>query len=539
MLPDHGVLVWSGIDPHGLPAPGAERFDPQTAGFTSIAAPSAAAALAALANPARPQILDSDPLPGQRDVASDQALSVRFTKPLAIAGLNGETLALIGPDGHVPMTVTPTEGGLVVFAKPRQDLLPGADYALLIQGAVDGQGQPLDFFALGFKTRTLPGNAPDGQDPTTGTDPNARRNRGGGLITTPGTGATNPPAGTPAIQDAATAAASTNDRAQGADPEGEAWIPGPEHRKGHWKSGRRFAHSRDTQREEHDFQALADGLGDRARRVLSDRMAATGELKARLTPTALPGAADTTAAQAADQPSITGQVLRLNGRPLANVRLSMAGIETRTDARGEFVLVGVPPGEQVLVIDGRSADTATRHYGRFDYRMLLKPGLNALDFTIWMPLLDSRHAVTIASPTTIETVVTNPDLPGLELHIPAGTVIRDADGKIVTEVSITPIPGDQLPFPMPYAEVPLFYTIQPGGATFQSVSGQAAGATLVYPNYSTQPAGARLPLFDSDPRGRGWYTYAMGTVSPDGKTIQADKPFTIYQFTVTSAASPK
>lgn len=40
-------------------------------------------------------------------------------------------------------------------------------------------------------------------------------------------------------------------------------------------------------------------------------------------------------------------------------------------------------------------------------------------------------------------------------------MIRDAEGKIVTEVCITPIPTDQLPFPMPYAEVAIFYTIQP------------------------------------------------------------------------------
>jgi hypothetical protein len=39
------------------------------------------------------------------------------------------------------------------------------------------------------------------------------------------------------------------------------------------------------------------------------------------------------------------------------------------------------------------------------------------------PLLDTAHQITIRSPTTSETVVTTPMMPGLELHLPAGTVI--------------------------------------------------------------------------------------------------------------------
>jgi hypothetical protein len=64
------------------------------------------------------------------------------------------------------------------------------------------------------------------------------------------------------------------------------------------------------------------------------------------------------------------------------------------------------------------------------------------------PLLDTAHQVTIPSPTPAETVVTRPTMPGLELHLPAGTVITNKDKKIVRTLTLTPIPLDRTPFPM-------------------------------------------------------------------------------------------
>jgi hypothetical protein len=62
-------------------------------------------------------------------------------------------------------------------------------------------------------------------------------------------------------------------------------------------------------------------------------------------------------------------------------------------------------------------------------------------------------------------VVTSPLIPGLELHLPPNTVIRDKEGEVVREVPITPIPFDRPPFPLPvYFEAPVYFAIQPGGA---------------------------------------------------------------------------
>ncbi len=538
LLPNHHVLIWGGVDTDGVPVAGAELYDAKTQQFLPYDATSADLALAELNRPEPPTVVDSDPVNAAIGVGIDKTLSLRFSKPLQVTSINTETVVLIGPDGHTPVKVTPTEGGLVTFIRPMQELLPGANYTLIVRGAVDEQQQPLDWVTLGFKTQTLEqrtlseadasraptvdsSNTPASDDSTAQTGQTPTSTTAGNSATTAESAAKMPD-----LNAAAQEAAANDD---------EAWIPGAAHRKGPWRSERKFAHSRNVLRQQQDFQNLFDGMSQRARDITRKHMEATGEWQARITHVPLPGVVPRgKVPPGAAQNVITGQVLKLDGKSLVNVTLSMAGQTTRTDGQGEFVLTGAPSGPQVLVIDGRSADTGNKHYGRFEYQMEVKAGLNALDFTIWMPVLATQHAVRLPSPTTSEVVVTNPDMPGFALHIPPGTVIRDAEGKIVTEVSITPIPADQLPFPMPYGDVPIFYTIQPGGAVLQSTTGKALGAKIVYPNYSTQPAGARLALFDYDPRGRGWYTYTTGTVSDDGSTITPEKDFTIYQFTASS-----
>src|SRR5260221_2686986 len=105
-------------------------------------------------------------------------------------------------------------------------------------------------------------------------------------------------------------------------------------------------------------------------------------------------------------------------------------------------------------------------------------------------------------------------MPGLELHLPAGTTIRDETHQVVRTVSLTPIPLDRTPFPLPAnATFTMFFTIQPGGAYLQT-SGSSTGAWLVYPRRTDHVAGARLPFFNYDPDDRGWFVYGLGTVTP-------------------------
>ena len=147
--------------------------------------------------------------------------------------------------------------------------------------------------------------------------------------------------------------------------------------------------------------------------------------------------------------ALSGQVLLLDGRAAANVTLSIGDKTVPSDSTGRFLITGLATGPQTLIIDGTSASTPGKTYGVFEDRISVpKAGqTNVLPYTIWMPRIATQYAVSIASPTTSEAVVTNPQIPGLELHIPKGTVIRDRSGRVVTEVSITPIPVDRPPSP--------------------------------------------------------------------------------------------
>ena len=236
--------------------------------------------------------------------------------------------------------------------------------------------------------------------------------------------------------------------------------------------------------------------------------------------------------------AIAGQVLTLDGRPLRNVTFSLEGdpASTRSDRTGRFLLVPrtARSGHGVLLIDGATAGNPHRTYGffewGFEWNYQLKTGrTSALGFPIWMPKLDTDHTVQIPSPTTGETVVTTPTMPGFELHLPAGTVIRDDDGKVVHALSLTPIPLDRTPFPLPGdATFTMDYTIQPGGAYVSTPGG--TGAWVVYPaRASSGPVGKRVQFVGYDPDDAGWTVYGMGTV---GTTqVKPDAKARIYAFT--------
>jgi hypothetical protein len=225
--------------------------------------------------------------------------------------------------------------------------------------------------------------------------------------------------------------------------------------------------------------------------------------------------------------------------PLANVTVRAGSQVARSDADGLFVLRGLEPGAQVLTVDGSTASCAGAEYGYFEIRVTANAAATmTLPFTIWMPKLDTANMQTIPAPTTQEVVLTNPALPGLEVHIPPGTLIRDRAGRIVTRVSITPIPNDRPPYPMPeIAEFPVYFTLQPGGARLEGVDGLPRQAQVIYPNYTNLPPGTRITFWSYDPVLREWHVYGMGTVTDDGQHIVPDPGVGLYSFTGFSVAT--
>jgi RHS repeat-associated protein len=229
--------------------------------------------------------------------------------------------------------------------------------------------------------------------------------------------------------------------------------------------------------------------------------------------------------------ALGGQVLTLRGDPLSEVTLRVNGTVTRTDHGGRFLLAGLLPGRQVLLIDGRSANRSGRVYGVFKVGVELIEGRTTiLPYTTWMPRIDTAHAMTIDTPTARDLVITTPHIPGLELYIPAGTTITDHEHHPVRQITITPVPLDRPPFPLARGLTPpAYFTIQPGAGYVYNAHHQ--GVRLTYPNRFNWPPGTRTQFWHYDPGDKGWHVYGEGGVTPDGQQAVPDPGVGIYEFT--------
>jgi RHS repeat-associated protein len=225
--------------------------------------------------------------------------------------------------------------------------------------------------------------------------------------------------------------------------------------------------------------------------------------------------------------ALTGHVLKLDGTPLVEVTVRVGKKSARTDAKGRFLLSGISPHATTLVVDGASASTKKRTYGRYDIRIHPVKGRSThLGFPVWMAPLDTKHTLTFDAPAKADITLTTPQIPGLEVRIPKGSVVRDEHGKAVTELGITAIPVDRPPFPLPKnSVVPIYFTVQPGGTyVFPD------GAQIVYPNYTDEAPGKRVDFLAYDPERKGWHTYGHGTVTKDGKQVVPDKKTRVWAF---------
>ena len=226
--------------------------------------------------------------------------------------------------------------------------------------------------------------------------------------------------------------------------------------------------------------------------------------------------------------ALTGEILQLDGLPLAGVHVSVDGttVSAQSDSTGRFLLSGLPAGHQVLVIEDEKAIDGKR-YGSYEVGVNLAAGRTTeLEETAWLTPLDKAGDHRVGSPTRKEVALTTPQIPGLEVRIPAGSVITNAAGKVVRDLNITAIPVDRPPFPLPaFVDVPVYFTVQPGRAYLSK------GAQIIYPNYTHLPAGARVPFWNYDADHRGWYVYGRGTVSPDGRQVIPDAGVRVWELT--------
>lgn len=427
-----------------------------------------------------PSIESSFPADASVNAEIDQPLRIKFTSPLLGNSISAGSVSLHGPQGMVDILVTLEEENYVLLITPTYDLSPGTFYTITFNGLQARNERQLGFFAIGFKTKVI-------ERKQSINSPIDLRENSKTMIESRGTA---PTMVTP-IQHVERASntqilrAKTPDKLSEPD-DGEEWVPGVSQLTG----GAWITH-----RE----------------KPTESKLASLNESPGR---------------------SLRGLVLRLNGKPLARVTLRIAGQTTVSDANGNFILTSLSGGVQTLIIDGATANRPDATYGYFESRVAIKDdGSTDLPWIIWMSKLDVSNVVEFDSPTTKETIINSPRLPGFEVRIPKGTIVRDRQGKVLTKLSITALPVDRTPFPIPEMGFSLYYTVQPGGAVFESTDGVQKPAQLVYPNYSRALPGTTAKFYLFDPFEKGWFVYGKGQVSGDGKSISGTSDVGLYQLT--------
>jgi RHS repeat-associated protein len=466
-------LVWGGNDISGQPLDSGELYNPLSTSFGAVNwwDPSALPPkdLTAVA----PQVQEILPASGAVDVPVDMRIAVRFSEPVRMQTLSEGTVTLVGPGGAVSGKVVGAESGMLVFFTPKTDLLPGTTYTLFLNGVADNAGRRLPFTSFSFNTHRFQASAGNGSAGTIDikiTPPSHKKD-----------GKKNSSSNSASILrvlNKQTYSPKDKDKKKDEEEEDyEDWIPQDENRHGDWRV----------------LGLPHDPVFKTAKLMKSSIAAADGVT------------------------AVTGQVLRLNGKPLAGVAVSIDSETTVTDDNGGFLIEGASPGTHQLKVDGTTAIVGGRHYTKHFIEVNVVEGKTAsMPGPIYLPRVNPDTEVSIASPSDEEVVLTHPDIPGLEVRIPKGAVLREYDGKIVTKLSITPIPVDRAPYPAPI-DFSVYFTLQPGGAF---VDGDASNAIkIIYPNYLGLAPGSSVNFWNYDPNGGGWKVYGTGFVSDDGKKI--------------------
>jgi len=481
LLPSADVLLSQGVDVENRAREDGDLYEFTSQRFSTLSKAATADAILAAKAPEVGAIMATRPDANEPAAPVDKPVAIRFNQPMAVSSLNASTVTLMGPHGAVPLNVIPVEQGMLAFLKPSTDLLPDSRYNVFLDGVKSWTGKSLAFTSFGFTTARLGvsagnnlGSVGGGANALAQAEPDSNV-----LATSSGTV---PPlaavSAAPSLERQALAAAEKNS-------DNEFWLPDARHFKGDWNAKR----------------------GASPLQKLPPLQAAPGVT------------------------ALAGQILTMHGRALRGAKVQIGNQSVLTDETGRFLLSNLTPGTQPLVIEGGGEGKG--QYGFYQVRVDVKAKqTNVLGYTIWSTRLDPAGNVALASPTAGEVVLTSPRIPGLELRIPAGTIIRDHNGKIVTELNMTAIPIDRPPFPLPNVGVPVYFTIQPGGATLTSTNGQALqGARLIYPNFNGLAPGSRVDFWNYDARGKGWYVYGQGTISKDGKQAIPDADVKIYEFT--------
>jgi len=441
-------------------------------------------------------------------ISPKASIDLHVEKAIAAKSISTKTVTLLGPEGAVPIKTSLTDRGHTIRITPTQDLYPTSQYTAFVSGARDVQGHDVSVPAQAVLTRGVAGASPQAA-PSSSVASTGPADLQSQVAATKATlnDLVSSFTGTSASQAASETSAQT---ASVPEEDDDRWLPTNANRLGHWRTGRALP--------AHLLQRRNDALSHLTQ-AESLQHAKTSGVDANLTVTRTKGAA-----------SVTGVVLRQNDRPLAGVKVSMGTTSTQTNANGEFVLTGVPDGQQELVVDGRNVNArGGAQYGYFVIGVKVRANQSTEVAPVYLPKILASDWIALPSPVAEDTVLKTPLVPGMEIHIPKGAVLRDREGKLVTQVAIVPMPLDRSPFPFP-ENAPAYVSVQPGGMTVQGLTpGVTAGIRVVYPNQTDLKPGERVYFWSYNTDERGWQIYGEGQATADATQVAPDPGVALYE----------
>jgi len=150
------------------------------------------------------------------------------------------------------------------------------------------------------------------------------------------------------------------------------------------------------------------------------------------------------------QTVLVGQVLDGDDRPLPNVSIKLGGATLTdlgsSDAAGNLFIPLSVTGPQVFLIDGSPANTATINYPTIPVTIDIQAA--AINELGYVPRLRGQPVAKLISFVPGQaTIITDPDLPGFKMTIPAGVQIIGWDGQPNSQFGVTKTPIDRSPLP--------------------------------------------------------------------------------------------
>ena len=236
-------------------------------------------------------------------------------------------------------------------------------------------------------------------------------------------------------------------------------------------------------------------------------------------------------AQTSGQTGVQGRFVTPEGGGIPGVIVKdhASGMETHTDAAGNFRLLGLTPGTITLKMDATPANPL---YPMWPFLIELPAGqVTTLADWVINPPAAPEHFKPLKQNAAENQIFSDERFPGFEITVPAGAAIIGWDGVPKSKLAVERIPIDRLPVeppPIPAREAyKLYFGTPMGGIPTVPIPVRVPNVTGLGPGEKTE-----IWYFDGSPMGGAgeWKLAGPATISEDGRTVSTDAGYGIPRF---------